>query len=142
MRFTAASTGARSARSLLPPRRIPSASTSARLLGGVEHIPYPYAYRCALGHTSETCGGEIIELLEEQIFKRLFAPEEVAAIIVEPIQGEGGFIPAPAFFLQELQRICNKHGIMLILDEVQAGSGAHRKNVGRTIMPALRRTLS
>jgi 4-aminobutyrate aminotransferase len=93
------------------------------LLGGVEHIPFPYAYRCALGHTKETCGGEIIELLEEQILKRLFAPEEVAAIIVEPIQGEGGFIPAPAFFLQELQRICNKHGIMLILDEVQSGVG-------------------
>lgn len=93
------------------------------LLGGVEHIPYPYAYRCALGHTKETCGGEIIEQLEQQIFKRLFAPEEVAAIIVEPIQGEGGFIPAPLFFLQELQRICNKHGIMLILDEVQSGVG-------------------
>jgi 4-aminobutyrate aminotransferase len=93
------------------------------LLGGVEHIPFPYAYRCALGHTNETCGGEIIELLEEQILKRLFAPEEIAAIIVEPIQGEGGFIPAPAFFLRELQRICNKHGIMLILDEVQSGMG-------------------
>jgi len=93
------------------------------LLGGVEHIPYPYAYRCALGHTKENCGSEIIELLENQIFKRLFAPEEVAAIIVEPIQGEGGFIPAPVTFLQELQRICNKNGIMLILDEVQAGVG-------------------
>ena len=93
------------------------------LLGGVEHIPYPYAYRCALGHTKETCGGEIIELLEQQIFKRLFAPEEVAAIIVEPIQGEGGFIPAPSFFLQELQRIANRHGIVLIVDEVQAGMG-------------------
>ncbi len=93
------------------------------LLGGVEHIPYPYAYRCALGHGSEECGGEIIDLLEQQIFKRLFAPEEVAAIIVEPIQGEGGFIPAPLTFLQELQRICNKHGIMLIMDEVQAGMG-------------------
>jgi 4-aminobutyrate aminotransferase len=93
------------------------------LLGGVEHIPYPYSYRCALGHGKEECGGEIIDLLEQQIFKRLFAPEEVAAIIVEPIQGEGGFIPAPAFFLQELQRLCNQHGIILILDEVQAGMG-------------------
>src|ERR1700730_5507839 len=62
------------------------------LLGGVEHIPYPYAYRCALGHTKETCGGEIIEMLEQQVFKRLFAPEEIAAIIVEPVQGEGGFV--------------------------------------------------
>lgn len=93
------------------------------LLGGVEHIPYPYAYRCPLGHTKENCGGEIIELLEQQIFKRLFAPEEVAAIIVEPIQGEGGFIPAPLSFLRELQRVCNEHGIILILDEVQAGMG-------------------
>jgi len=89
----------------------------------VEHIPYPYSYRCGLGHGPEECGGEIIDLLEQQIFKRLFAPEEVAAIIVEPIQGEGGFIPAPLSFLQELQRICNQHGILLILDEVQAGMG-------------------
>ena len=93
------------------------------LLGGVEHIPYPYAYRCALGHTQENCGSEIIELLEQQVFKRLFAPEEVAAIIVEPIQGEGGFIPASLMFLRELQRICNQHGIMLIVDEVQTGIG-------------------
>ena len=93
------------------------------LLAGVEHIPYPYAYRCALGHTAETCGAEIIEQLEHQIFKRLFDPEEVAAIVIEPIQGEGGYVVAPNFFLQELQRICRKHGIMLIADEVQSGMG-------------------
>ena len=93
------------------------------LLGGVEHIPYPYSYRCALGHGKEECGSEIIDLLEQQIFKRLFAPEEVAAIIVEPIQGEGGFIPAPLSFLQALQRICNQYGIILIVDEVQSGMG-------------------
>jgi 4-aminobutyrate aminotransferase len=93
------------------------------LLAGVEHIPFPYSYRCAHGHTSETCGGEIIEQLEQQIFKRLFDPEEVAAIIIEPIQGEGGYVVAPNFFLQELQRICRKHGIMLIADEVQSGMG-------------------
>jgi 4-aminobutyrate aminotransferase len=93
------------------------------LLGGVEHIPYPYSYRCALGHGKEECGSEIIDLLEQQIFKRLFAPEEVAAIIVEPIQGEGGFIPAPLSFLQALQRICNQYCIILIVDEVQSGMG-------------------
>src|SRR5207244_4500679 len=75
------------------------------------------------GHTAETCGTEILELLEQQMFKRLFAPEEIAAIIIEPIQGEGGFIPAPAFFLQELQRICDRHGILLVVDEVQSGVG-------------------
>src|SRR5438046_5983772 len=93
------------------------------LLGGVEHIPYPYAYRCALGHGPETCGEEILETLENQIFKRLSDPTEVAGIIIEPIQGEGGYVPAPKFFLQELQRICRQHGIMLIADEVQSGMG-------------------
>src|SRR3989475_5400964 len=93
------------------------------LLGGVEHIPYPYAYRCALGHEPETCGEEILETLENQIFKRLFDPTEVAGIIIEPIQGEGGYVPAPKFFLQELQRICRQHGIMLITDEEQSGMG-------------------
>jgi 4-aminobutyrate aminotransferase len=93
------------------------------LLSGIEHIPYPYAYRCAHGHTPETCGAEILEQLEGQIFKRLFDPEDVAGIIIEPIQGEGGYVPAPKFFLQELQRICRQHGIMLIVDEVQSGIG-------------------
>src|SRR5260370_22509159 len=82
------------------------------LLAGVEHIPYPNSYRCDHGHTSETCGAEILETLERQIFKRLFDPEEVAAIVIEPIQGEGGYIAAPKFFLQELQRICRHHGLM------------------------------
>ncbi len=93
------------------------------LLSGVEHIHYPNAYRCAHGHGPQTCGAEILEMLENDMFKRLFDPEDVAGIIIEPIQGEGGYIPAPKFFLQELQRICRKHGIMLILDEVQSGMG-------------------
>jgi len=93
------------------------------LLAGVEHIPYPNPYRCEHGHTAETCGAEILETLERQIFKRLFDPEEVAAIVIEPIQGEGGYVSAPKFFLQELQRICRKHGIMFVVDEVQSGMG-------------------
>ncbi len=71
----------------------------------------------------ETCGAEILEQLEGQIFKRLFDPEDVAGIIIEPIQGEGGYVPAPKFFLQELERICRQHGIMFIVDEVQSGMG-------------------
>jgi 4-aminobutyrate aminotransferase len=93
------------------------------LLSGIEHIPYPNAYRCALGHSGETCGAEILEMLEREMFKRLFDPEEIAGIIIEPIQGEGGYLPAPKFFLQELQRICRQHGILLIVDEVQSGMG-------------------
>jgi 4-aminobutyrate aminotransferase len=93
------------------------------LLSSVEHIHYPNAYRCVHGHGPETCGAEILEMLQNDMFKRLFDPEDVAAIIIEPIQGEGGYIPAPKFFLQELQSICRKHGIMFIADEVQSGMG-------------------
>jgi 4-aminobutyrate aminotransferase len=93
------------------------------LLSSVEHIHYPNAYRCIHGHGPETCGAEILEMLQNDMFKRLFDPEDVAAIVIEPIQGEGGYIPAPKFFLQELQSICRKHGIMLIADEVQSGMG-------------------
>jgi 4-aminobutyrate aminotransferase len=93
------------------------------LLAGVVHIPYPYAYRCSHGHTAETCGSEIIEFLENEIFKRQTDPEEIAGIIIEPVQGEGGYVPAPKTFLVELQRVARKHGILLIVDEVQSGMG-------------------
>jgi 4-aminobutyrate aminotransferase len=57
------------------------------------------------------------------LFKTILAPEEVAAIFVEPIQGEGGYVVAPTIFMQELRRICDQHGILLVLDEVQSGVG-------------------
>jgi 4-aminobutyrate aminotransferase len=62
-------------------------------------------------------------VLERETFKRLVDPEEVAAIFIEPIQGEGGYVPAPREFFQELQRICRKYGILLVCDEVQSGMG-------------------
>ena len=93
------------------------------LLAGVEHIPFPNAYRCPVGHDAEVCGVEVIETLERQIFKRLYDPEEVAAIVIEPIQGEGGYLVAPNSFMKELQRICRQHGILLVIDEVQSGMG-------------------
>ena len=93
------------------------------LLGGVFHIPYPNSYRCPYGNPSPCTCVESATFLEREIFKRLVAPEEVAAIFIEPIQGEGGYVPAPAAFLQELQRICRKHGILLVCDEVQSGMG-------------------
>src|SRR3989441_3996707 len=93
------------------------------LIGGVTHVPYPNAYPCPFGHSAETCGTETIELLEREIFKRILDPEEIAGIVIEPIQGEGGYLPAPKAFLQEIQRICRQHGILLIVDEVQSGMG-------------------
>jgi 4-aminobutyrate aminotransferase len=93
------------------------------LLAGVFHIPYPNSYRCPYGNPSPCTCVESATFLETEIFKRLVDPSEVAAVFVEPIQGEGGYIPAPKEFLIELQRICRKHGILLVADEVQSGMG-------------------
>ena len=93
------------------------------LLAGVFHIPYAYCYRCPYGLQPESCCTECATVLERELFKKVVAPEEVAALFVEPFQGEGGYIPAPPEFLQELQRICRKYGILLVSDEVQSGMG-------------------
>ncbi|MHB8754727.1 MAG: acetyl ornithine aminotransferase family protein [Candidatus Acidiferrales bacterium] len=92
------------------------------LLGGVAHIPYPNPYRDP-GQSAEASTEQCLEFLEDQVFHRLTDPADVAAIFVEPIQGEGGYVSAPAPFLRELQRICRKHGILLVADEVQCGMG-------------------
>ena len=93
------------------------------LLAGVFHIPYPNSYRCPYGNPAPCPCVESATVLERDTFKRLVDPEEVAAIFIEPIQGEGGYVPAPKEFLLELQRICRKHGILLVCDEVQSGMG-------------------
>lgn len=93
------------------------------LLAGVFHIPYPNSYRCPYGNPSPCTCVESATILEREIFKRLVDPEEVAAVFIEPIQGEGGYLPAPKEFFLELQRICRKHGILLVCDEVQSGMG-------------------
>ncbi|HKV29347.1 MAG TPA: acetyl ornithine aminotransferase family protein [Candidatus Acidoferrales bacterium] len=92
------------------------------LLGGVAHIPYPNPYRDP-GQSEESSTEQCLEFLEDNVFHRLTDPADVAAIFVEPIQGEGGYVSAPASFLRELQRICRKHGILLVADEVQCGMG-------------------
>ncbi len=93
------------------------------LLGGVSHIPFPDTYRGTYGvrpdHASEDC----LSYLVNELFRRRVDPEEVAGIFIEPIQGEGGYLPAPAEFLQGLEKICRKHGILLVADEVQSGMG-------------------
>jgi 4-aminobutyrate aminotransferase len=93
------------------------------LLSGVFHVPYANPYRCAYGHPPQECCRDCAAFIERELFKKIVDPQEVAAIIVEPIQGEGGYVPAPAEFLRDLQRICRQHGILLITDEVQSGMG-------------------
>jgi len=93
------------------------------LLAGVFHVPFANRYRCPYGLEPESCCTECAAVLERELFKKIVDPEEVAAIVVEPIQGEGGYVPAPPEFLRDLQRICRQHGILLISDEVQCGMG-------------------
>src|SRR5580658_5227534 len=93
------------------------------LLSGVFHMPFPDTYRGTYGVRPETASADCLSYLENELFRRRVDPEEVAGIFIEPVQGEGGYLPAPADFLQGLQRICRKYGIMLIADEVQSGMG-------------------
>src|SRR3984885_10913303 len=97
----------------------------APLVPGVTHIRYPNVYRDCPGDAKEQEAYSLscARFLEEKIFKTIVPPEEVAAIFVEPIQGEGGYVVAPTNFLQELRAICDRHGILLVADEVQSGAG-------------------
>ncbi|HJX84729.1 MAG TPA: aminotransferase class III-fold pyridoxal phosphate-dependent enzyme, partial [Candidatus Angelobacter sp.] len=95
----------------------------APLVPGVAHVPYPYVYRRPEGMSETQYSQECARFIEDRVFKTIMAPEECAAIFIEAIQGEGGYVPAPREFLQELRRICDRHGILLVADEVQSGSG-------------------
>jgi 4-aminobutyrate aminotransferase len=92
---------------------------------GVTHVRYPDVYRGCEGgvQDAEAFALGCARFIEDKLFKTTMAPEEVAAIFVEPIQGEGGYVVAPTVFMQELRRICDKHGILLVADEVQSGAG-------------------
>src|SRR5213082_3129077 len=95
----------------------------APLVPGVAHVPYPYTYRFGEGKSEREYGLACAKFIEERLFKTTMPPEEVAAIFVEAVQGEGGYVPAPPEFLRELRRICDENGIMLVADEVQSGMG-------------------
>ena len=94
------------------------------MMGGVTHIPYPDPYRPVLNPKFyDDYGDAVIDHLENTVFSQAVPPEDVAAILVEPIQGEGGYIvPTPHFF-PRLREVCDRHGILLIVDEVQSGMG-------------------
>jgi 4-aminobutyrate aminotransferase len=95
----------------------------APFMPGVFHAPYPDCYRCPLGLKSEDCAAQCLDFIEHQLFMHLMTPEEVAAIVIEPIQGEGGYVVAPTPFLRRLRELTSAHGILLVIDEVQSGMG-------------------
>ncbi|MEK6814269.1 MAG: aspartate aminotransferase family protein [Nitrospirota bacterium] len=92
------------------------------LLPAVYHADFPYCFRCPASRNRDACGLECRADLE-RIFRTVIPPEEVAAVIIEPIQGEGGYVPAPAEYLKYLRETCDRHGIVLIFDEIQCGMG-------------------
>jgi 4-aminobutyrate aminotransferase len=91
------------------------------LLPGVYHAPYPDTYR--FDGTADACAEASLAFIKDQIFAQLVAPDEVAAIVVEPIQGEGGYVVPPPAFFQGLREIASQHGIVLVVEEVQSGMG-------------------
>jgi 4-aminobutyrate aminotransferase len=94
---------------------------------GVYHAPYADCYRCPLGLKPDNCAAECLDFIDHQLFVHLVSPDEVAAIVVEPIQGEGGYVVAPDQFLQRLRELTSSHGILLVADEVQSGMGRSGK---------------
>ncbi|HLF27618.1 MAG TPA: acetyl ornithine aminotransferase family protein [Anaerolineae bacterium] len=93
-------------------------------LPGVTHVPYCYPYRPILAlRAGQDYGDAIVDYIENVVFQHLMAPTEVAAILLEPIQGEGGYVVPTSRFLPRLRRLCDKYGILLIADEVQSGMG-------------------
>ncbi|MCC6394388.1 MAG: acetyl ornithine aminotransferase family protein [Bryobacterales bacterium] len=93
------------------------------LVPGVTHIPYAYCYRCAYGKSPDTCAVECVKVIEEQLVKTILPAEELAAIVLEPVQGEGGYVVPPQKFFDELRRVAEKLGVLIIADEVQSGMG-------------------
>jgi 4-aminobutyrate aminotransferase len=92
----------------------------APTMPGVTHVPYPNPYRPLFAGADQ--GQAVLDYIQ-MLFERNVPPSEVAAILVEPIQGEGGYLVPPDGFLAGLRRICDEHGILLIFDEVQSGVG-------------------
>jgi 4-aminobutyrate aminotransferase len=93
----------------------------APFLPGVFHAPYPDTYR--FNGSADECAESSLWYIKDQLFTHLISPDEVAAIVVEPVQGEGGYLVPPKAFLQGLREIADEHGIALVIDEVQSGMG-------------------
>ncbi len=93
------------------------------LVPGITHIPYPYCYRCPYRLCYPTCGLACVRWVEDTLFRTTIPPEEVAAVFVEPIQGEGGYVVPPPEFHKELHKLMKKYGILYVADEVQSGMG-------------------
>src|SRR5207248_112202 len=95
----------------------------APFLPEVHHVPYGYRYRCDYCRGEPACTMRCVTAIEDDLFAKKVDPQSVAAIFVEPIQGEGGYVVPPPGYLTALRELCDRHGILLVCDEVQSGIG-------------------
>jgi 4-aminobutyrate aminotransferase len=93
------------------------------LMPGVTHVPYPYCYRCPFKMTYPDCKYWCVDFIDEYVLQKYVPPEDVAGILFEPIQGEGGYVVPPPEYFQRLKKLADKYGLLLIDDEVQSGVG-------------------
>ena len=93
------------------------------LVSGITHIPFGYCYRCHYNLKYPDCRLACVDIIEDLLFARSISPEEVAAIFVEPVQGEGGYIVPPPGWLARLRELCDEYDILLVADEIQSGMG-------------------
>ena len=93
------------------------------MVPGVTHVPYPNCYRCPFKLSYPDCDYWCVDFIDEMVLQKYVPPEEVAGIVVEPIQGEGGYVVPPPEYFKRLKKIADKYGILMIDDEVQAGMG-------------------
>ena len=91
------------------------------LVPGVTHVPYPNCYRCPFHLTYPECSYWCVDFIDEYVLQKYVPPEEVAAFVFEPIQGEGGYVVPPDGYFQRLKKLADKYGILMVDDEVQAG---------------------
>src|SRR5207249_9387833 len=95
----------------------------APFLPEVYHVPYGYRYRCDYCRGEPACTMRCVSAIEDELFAKKLDPASVAAIFVEPIQGEGGYVVPPPGYLKALRELCDRHDILLVCDEVQSGIG-------------------
>jgi 4-aminobutyrate aminotransferase len=93
------------------------------LVPGVTHVPYPYCYRCPFGLEYPKCNMWCVDFIDEEVLKKFHPPEDTAAMFIEPIQGEGGYVVPPDDYFQRLKKILDKYNILMVDDEIQAGMG-------------------
>jgi 4-aminobutyrate aminotransferase len=100
-----------------------SGAFHGRTYGAMFNVPYGYCYRCPVNLTYPSCNIDCVDFIERMVFGKIADPHEVAAIFVEPMQGEGGYVNPPVEWHQRLRALCDKYGILLVADEVQSGMG-------------------